>query len=293
LYAIVPMTRAREDCESWIVALGHGGADKVILVNGPEFHGPTRWSVHGRVASTICAQLRPRLVLFASDVTGRDLAPRLAAQLDAVYLAEPLLDQSGDALAFRRRDSDAEASLASADRPLVVTLPTPVGCSARGEDDAEVVFFDLPFPLGIDPIEYLGEEEEDPTAALETATIVVTAGAGVASATQLSLVRELATALGAELGATGDAIRKGLAPAEREVGLGARHVAPYLYVACGASGSQAHLGGVACQSEIVAVNSDPDAPIFRVASCGIVGEIEDVLPGLISAVKQRSQGATP
>jgi electron transfer flavoprotein alpha subunit len=81
---------------------------------------------------------------------------------------------------------------------------------------------------------------------------------------------------------------RGLAPTERQIGIGARSVAPELYIVCAASGSSAHLGAISSDAEIVAIDIDPEAPIFRAASYGIVGDLADILPDLIAAIRKHN-----
>jgi electron transfer flavoprotein alpha subunit len=166
----------------------------------------------------------------------------------------------------------------------VVTLP-PGRRPASGIDDAEVLFLDAR-AVGDAKVKVLGEDSDD-GAALAHAPIVVAAGGGV-NAQSWPLVTELAKALGAELGVTRVLCRRGLAPESREIGVGARHIAPVLYVVVGASGSASHLGAVSPDSEIVAIDRDPDAPIFKIASYGIVGTIEDVVPRLIAGLRGKA-----
>ncbi len=152
---------------------------------------------------------------------------------------------------------------------------------AFGDDEAEVIVVQGgATPAAVEEI----ARAVDPASALETARVVVTAGAGV-SAEAYGLLRDLAGALGGEVGMTRGAVERGLGPAEREVGAGGRRVAPRLYVACGASGSAEHLAGVAPDAQIVAINSDPAAPIFRVATYGLIGDFAEIAPGLIAAAR--------
>jgi electron transfer flavoprotein alpha subunit len=165
----------------------------------------------------------------------------------------------------------------------VAILPARDYAAVRGADDADVVFFEPPAPRH-SSVEHL-DTRDDPGRALASARVVVTAGAGVESAENVALCRALAEVLGGELAATRPACRRGLAANDRVVGLDGHRVAPELYIACGASGSDAHLGGVSTDAVIVAVNRDPGAPIFRVASYGIVGNVSEVVPKLIEAAR--------
>jgi electron transfer flavoprotein alpha subunit len=271
-----------------IEELGKGGADKVVLVAAPiALDEPPVWATIGAALAGACEELRPALVVFAATAVGADIAPRLAARLGAAFAAHCVVETGprGEVVfsrkvyggGFRRR-----LALDDLDRAAVVTVP-PGHAPARGGSDAEILMFELGAKRDA-RVERVGGDERDPTAdglALEQARVIVTGGAGVA-ASAWPLLEKLAAALGGEVGATRAACERGLAPAAREIGLGARYVAPVLYVVCGASGSAGHLGAVSPDAEIVAIDRDPEAPIFRAASYGLIGSIEDVVPKLLA-----------
>ncbi len=269
--------------------LGKHGADKVVLATIPATSGPPVWASHGDGIYEACAHVRPRLVLLPDSGGGRDIAPRLATRLGGVFIAEPSIEYGsrGELVfsrsiyggTYRQRLIDDDM-----DQVVVTTLAPGRRALEQGDDDAEVIL------LGTHPHKSHGvafdKSTDDPGAALESASVIVMAGAGVRTHETYELVTMLANALGGEVAATRSLCELGIAPAEREVGVGARYVSPTLYIVCGASGSSAHLGAVSGDVEIVAIDKNPDAPIFRVASYGLVGELSDLLPGLIEAVKK-------
>jgi electron transfer flavoprotein alpha subunit len=300
LYAAVVVSsangRPRKDAgnatahDGLVSELGIHGADKVVFVQAT---GPTRpvlWSTVGSALAAACDHLRPALTLLPASSGSHDLGARLATRLGAAYVDGPVVEHGprGEIVlsrpvyggSWRRR-----TSLDDLDRAVVVTLP-PGRRIAHGGDDAEVLFLEV--RASADPRVRILGEDEDGGAALERAARVVVAGGGVTAATW-PLVGELAAALGAEIGATRTLCARGIAPASREIGVGARHVAPLLYVVLGASGSAAHLGAVAPDTEIVAIDRDPEAPIFRAASHGLVGSIEELVPGLIAALREEAR----
>lgn len=298
LAAGVPDIRASD---ALIDALGHGGADRVMLVpvaapvSGPP-GWPAGWAAHGQALCAAYEQVQPLLVLLAATRAGRDLGPRLAARAQAVFVSEPalhggpggdvILCQSTHGNALRRR-----LSIESLERPAVVTLPPGTYSPAHGADEPATMLQSLA-PAPGTGIEYLGSDA-DPGADLDTARVIVVAGAGVDTAATHGLVSDLAAALGAALGATPALCARGLAPRHQAIGVGARHVAPALYVVCAASGSPAHLGAVSPDATIIAINADPAAPVFRVASYGIVGRLEQVIPDLIAALAGHPPAAVP
>jgi electron transfer flavoprotein alpha subunit len=268
-------------------ALGQGGADKVVFV---DLDGPARpvlWATIGPALAAACAQLRPALVLLPATAGSHDLGARLAARLGAAYVAEPVLEQGprGEVVLSRQVYGGGwrrRTSLEDLDRAVVVALP-PHRPEARGSDEAEVLLLEV--KAATDARVKLLDDGAADGAGLGRARVVVVAGGGV-TASSWPLAEQLAAALGGELGATRALCQRGVAPPAREIGVGARHVAPVLYVVLGASGSAAHLAAVSPDAEIVAVDKDADAPILRVASYGIVGRIEDVVPRMLAALRQ-------
>jgi electron transfer flavoprotein alpha subunit len=290
LYAVVPtLAPARTGPDDVAALLSRHGADKVILVAGPDGRLPALYATHGHTLTAALGRVPAALVLLAATPGGRDLAPRTAARLGAAYVPEPSLEYGAKGVlvlsrpvyggGYRRRLAADEL-----ERPLVVTLTPGAHLPARGDDQAEIIV------LKDGPPPWCGVEEvartADPGAALETARVVVTAGAGLEAA-DYALARDLACALGGEVAVTRAAVERGLDTSDREVGVGGRRVAPRLYVACAASGSPDHLAAVPPDAQIVAINRDPSAPIFRVAAYGIVGEFGAVAPALIAAARRR------
>jgi len=134
--------------------------------------------------------------------------------------------------------------------------------------------------------EILGVEDVGgDTVDLTKADIIVAAGRGVGGADKMGVVQDLAAALGAEIGASRPVIDNGWLPRDRQIGSSGQTVAPKLYIAAGISGAIQHLVGMKCSTVVVAINKDAGAPIFGIASYGIVGDLHEVLPALTAAVK--------
>lgn len=287
LHAFAPVTPPADETRT-IEELGRRGADRVVVMPSPDLSGPSAWLPHGVALYTAAERVRPLLVLMAATSGGRDIAPRLAARLGAAYVSEPSIEHGprGEIVLTRTLYRAAYLRRIAAEdigRVLVATL-TPRSYAPAAGTTADA------YPLRLEPPPLAGgacrvSAVEDPGRALDRAEVVVTAGAAVATKAHYDLVARLARALGGQLGATRTLCARGLAPHAREIGVGARHVAPRLYVACGASGSTEHLGAVSDDSDIVAINTDPDAPVFAAARYGIVGRIEDVIPSLIEELR--------
>ena len=135
--------------------------------------------------------------------------------------------------------------------------------------------------------EILGVEEVGgDTVDLSRAEVIVAVGRGIGGADKMGPVRELAAALGAELGASRPVIDNGWLPRDRQIGSSGQTVAPKLYVAAGISGAIQHLVGMKGAGCVVAINKDPGAPIFNVAHYGIVGDVHEIIPALTAAVRE-------
>jgi electron transfer flavoprotein alpha subunit len=273
---------AGDDPARCTAALGRCGADRVVVV--PAVAPATLWLTIGAALTRVCDHLRPRLVIFANDGGGRDIAPRLAARLGAAYVPDPSIETGprGEVI-LARPVYDGElwrrVQLDELDHPAVITLATERS-RAYGDDVAEPVTLSLESLTTAVDISALPGTSGD---ALDRARIIVVAGAGVSAAT-MPLVLSLATRLGAEIAGTRAVCERGQVDASRHVGVGARTVAPALYVVLGASGSTAHLGAVAHGTEIVAIDRDPRAPIWKAARWGLVGELEQLIPALLSSL---------
>jgi electron transfer flavoprotein alpha subunit len=286
LYAILPCkTPPRYGNDDAIAILSRHGADKVILTGGPAPGVPPLYVTHGHSLMAALERVPAAVVILAATAGGRDLAPRAAARLGAAYVPEPTMEygEPGElALSRMVYGGGFQRRLEAGDleRPIVLTLAPGSAQPGEGDEEAEVIHIT---DFGLAPDVQEVASADDPGAALETAQVIVIAGGGVSEA-DYALVRELARALGGEVAVTRAAVERGLDTADREVGVGGRRVSPRLYVVCGASGSAEHLAAVAPDAQIVAINRDPEAPIFRKATWGLVGELADVLPALAAAV---------
>ena len=273
-----------DDIDQWASSLGRAGCDRVAAALTDEPLGPAIWASCGEIVARICDRLAPRLVMFAPTTGGRDIAPRLAARLDAAYVPDAAIERSptGELVLSRLLPggvSRARFSVAaSADACHVATVNGPPPAAPLGDDDVDVVFFEVDPPASSLAVR---EQAPDPGAALESARVVVSAGGGVTAET-FEMVAALSRVLDAELAGTRTACARGLVSWDRMVGIGGRHIAPELYVAVGASGSESHLGAIATDAEIIAINADPDAPIVGVASYALVGDLGELLPDLVA-----------
>lgn len=284
-----------EGARSSALALGAAGADEVLCCEEPalaRFPGEAGL----RAIAAAAARVGPDLVLASADGYGRDWLPRLAMRLRAGLVSEVTgITRHEGHLLFRRSVFGGKASAEMAVRtPLAMATVRPgaahPAAPARGRPDCPVA--DLGLSIVPDPSwpEVLRREREETSGpALQDARIIVSGGRGVGGGENLSRLEALAALLGAAVGASRGAVDDGFAPPERQIGQTGKAVAPDLYIAVGISGASQHMVGCARAKTIVAINADPEAPIFDSARLGIVGDCAVILPALAEAVREASQ----
>ena len=241
----------------------------------------------------VIARTAPAVVLLPHTYRTRDFAPLLAARLRKPLISDVVaVDGSGAEAAYSRPMFQGKlvAQVRPTGSPALVSIQAGAfradlarrGGSARVER----------VPVTIDPAA-VRQRSEPPfqearqAVDLSQAERIVSVGRGIKSQENLKLVEELAKALGAEVAASRPICDNGWLPMERQIGSSGQTVAPKLYVALGISGAIQHLVGMKGSRTIVAINKDPDAPIFEVADYGIVGDLFDVVPALLAALHDR------
>jgi electron transfer flavoprotein alpha subunit len=279
------------------------GADKVYLVEHPLL-GAFQTNSYARVICDLIHKHKPQIVLYGATVAGRDLAPRVASAAKAGLTADCTDLQIGDHetakdghvhenLLFQIRPAfggNIIATIINHDRwPQMATvregvmpMPEP-DVKRRGEivaENVKLVRDDL-------PLEILQEHKRPKKIDLKAARLIVAGGAGVGSKENFKLVWGLANCLGAAPAATRAAVDLGFIDHDHQVGQTGTTVRPSLYIAVGISGAIQHQAGMAQSQKIVAINNDPEAPIFGIAHYKIVGDLNDVVPRMIKAIKEK------
>jgi electron transfer flavoprotein alpha subunit len=242
-------------------------------------------------AAALTAALRHfevRGLLGLSSPKGRDLLARVAALMDAPLVQDCLSVNLEEGTAVKSHFSGrTTATLRLKGSPQICSLrpncvePVPAPATARVERFHAV---------GADPDRMRVKEVRNNSAGavdLAQANIVITGGRAVGGAENFQMLRECAEALGAAVGASRAAVDAGYAPHSLQVGQTGKTVSPKLYLACGVSGAVQHFAGMKTSRVIVAINRDPDAPIFGKSDYGIVGDIFEVVPLLTAALKRR------
>lgn len=265
-----------------------GYADQVLVADRPELadYNAETWAA---AATQIAQQGGASLVLIGGSRSGREYAPRVAVRLDAPYLEDAIALQAGaDGVQAQRYSYLArvtETQQASAPTVVVTVKPgafnpaTPTGAAAEQYD----VELELPQPR----LQVTGKNEEKlDRVSLTEADVIVTGGRGVGSTEKFSeLVEGLADALGAGVGATRAVVDAGWRPYGEQVGQTGKTVQPAAYIALGVSGAVQHLSGMGKSKYIVAINKDAEAPIFKVADYGVVGDVNEIVPALVGAAR--------
>ena len=232
------------------------------------------------------------MCLLSASRWGSETGARLAARLQAALLpgcVELARDASGRIAGTRpvywNRLVAQEAAAGGSLQVITFRLS---GETAASRPEARAATFErIACPTPPDPIRHLGEERVPPESLdLAEAEVVVAGGLGVGSREGFALVEELATLLGGASGGTRMAVDAGWMPFARQIGLTGRIISPRVYVACGISGSAHHMDGVRQAQLIVAINTDRHAPIFTYADVGILGDVREVLPALITAARR-------
>ncbi|MGQ0551614.1 MAG: electron transfer flavoprotein subunit alpha/FixB family protein [Planctomycetota bacterium] len=267
-------------------ALGRFGAARVVTLDAVPAE-PAAWA--GALAEVI-RPLAPAAVLLAHTLRGKDLGPRLAALLDAPIASDCIsVTEEGGVLLGRRPVYAGKAlvTVASNSKIFVVTL-RPNAVTAEERPAAALM---QPSSVTAAPAPTLGAVLKEVLAAaqrkleLTEASIVVSGGRGLKGPENFAMIEELAAALGAAVGASRAVVDAGWRPHGDQVGQTGKTVSPQLYIAVAISGAIQHLAGMRTSRFIVAINKDPEAPIFKVADYGIVGDAFEIVPKLTAAVQ--------
>jgi electron transfer flavoprotein alpha subunit len=272
---------------------GKFGAAKVYVADDPQLEPPLP-QPRVDVLAQLVRDKEIDTVLFANSVLAADVAAGLAARLDAGLNWDlvDLTQEDGRLVGKRPALQDSVyVDVGWTSEPRLALFrsgsfdPSETGETAELED-LDVTLED--FSTVARMVDQAHEESEGPS--IEDAPVIVAGGRGLGGPENFGLVEELAKALGGAVGATRAVVDAGWYPYAAQVGQTGKTVSPKLYIACGISGAIQHKVGMQSSGVIVAINKDPNAPIFEFADLGVVGDVHAILPQLTELVKQRKGG---
>ena len=270
------------------------GADKVYVIEDPKLKN-YQDETYGNVLTKLINDHKPEIVLTGATTTGRSLIPRVAVELKTGLTADcTALDIDEEkGLLLQTRPAFGGNIMATIicphRRPQMATVRHKVMKEAEidSSNEGDIITLkgaDFNLDCKASWIDIVEELEE--TVNLTEADIIVTGGRGVGTAEGYKVVEDLAKAVGGAVGASRATVDAGWIPYSHQVGQTGKTVCPKVYFACGVSGQIQHLVGMQSADVIVAINKDPDAPIFKVATYGIVGDLHAVIPALIKKLKK-------
>jgi electron transfer flavoprotein alpha subunit len=273
--------------------LAAAGADKVLVAENGEFSNYCPGGFTAAVAAA-CTSFSADAVIIPASALGKDLAPRVSARLDAPVASDCVeASMEGGKLSATRPayGGKVQVTVSFNAQPAILCIRTNV-FDALAEDTSRsatvenlaVELSEADLRMKVSAVERTAGECPD----VSEADVVVSGGRGMQDGEKFKLLEELAQSLGAGIGASRAAVDSGWRTHSDQVGQTGKFVSPSLYVACGISGAVQHLAGMVGAKVIVAINKDADAPIFKVANYGVVGDVFEVLPALNEALSKQS-----
>ena len=279
------------------------GADKVYLVENPLL-ADYQTIAYTKMLCELIEKHQPQIVLYGATPIGRDLAPRVASTLKAGLTADCTDLQIGDYTELKTKKvhknlmlqirpafgGNIIATIVNYDWwPQMATvregvMPMP---QRNGKNKGQIVTETVALSPQDLPLEILDRHQQAKKVNLKAARIIVAGGAGLGSRDNFQKLWELANCLGAAVAGSRAAVDLGFIDHDHQVGQTGTTVRPALYIAVGISGAVQHAAGMAESAKIVAVNNDPEAPIFQLAHYGIIGDLNEVIPKLIKAIRTK------
>ncbi len=277
------------------------GADEALVIDHPSLKEYNTLP-YSRILSGLIDEHQPRIVLFGATFIGRDLAPRVASHTKSGLTADCTDLQISDVTYLRKEYKELLLQIRPAfGGNIIATIITPetrVQMATVREGVMEMHELDKPvkgkiteIPFTPDPtdelVQIIEHHREENRVNLKAAPIIVAGGYGMGSKENFQLLYELADLLGGEVAGSRAAVDAGFIDHSRQVGQTGVTVRPRLYIACGISGAIQHRAGMQESKKIIAINTDPEAPIFDICHYGIVGDATEVIPKFIEVFKHK------
>ena len=277
------------------------GAEEAIVVDNEQLAN-YRTMPYSRILTELVEKYRPRVMLYGATVIGRDLAPRVASHTKSGLTADCTDLQISNVKYLKTEFKDLLLQIRPAfGGNIIATIISPdvhtqmatvregvmrmetMNKPAKGKT-TEVPYVPQKFD---DIVKIIEQHRMESKVNLKAAPIIVSGGYGLGSKENFELVKELAHTIGGEVAGTRAAVDAGFITPDRQVGQTGVTVRPKLYIACGISGAIQHRAGMQESNKIIAINNDPDAPIFGVAHYGIIGDAVQIIPMFINVFKQK------
>ena len=284
--------------------LFHYGCSKVYLTEDPRLE-PFTVLPYAKVIMGLIMEHKPNILMFGATMKGRELAPRVASEklagltADCTDLQIDDFDDKVNKKFYKNKLMQIRPAFGgniiativnSWDDPQMVTVREGVMKMTEPDTSRKGEIVRVPVALTQEEtvVQVIERVRRDKTVNLKGAQIIVAGGYGVGSKENFKLIEELARTLGGQVGASRAAVDAGWIDHDHQIGQTGVTVRPKLYIACGISGSVQHVAGMKESKKIIAINTDPAAPIFSTAHYGIVGDLNQIIPMMIKAYKAKA-----
>lgn len=272
--------------------LSKNGFDKVYIANSPELKNYST-DYYSNIAINLIKEIESEIVLIGATTQGRDLAPVISSSLNTGLTADCTkldINENGKLASTRPTfGGNLMATILCKNYPQMATVRPKVLKKSEVEICKDTQFIDIQFDLSnvenrVNLVEFIPNELNSDVR-IDEAEIIVAGGKGMKSKQGFELLEQLAKVLGGSVGASRGAVDMKLAQSSIQVGQTGKTVVPKIYIACGISGAIQHTVGMSGAEKIIAINKDKNAPIFKIADVGIVGDVFEILPKLIEKLK--------
>lgn len=280
------------DIEDKAQELLHYGVDSVYVVDKPELKDFKMESYTGAF-ETYINEVKPSAILVGATPVGRQLAPRIAARFKTGLTADcTILEMHDNTDLVQIRPAFGGNIMAEIlttnTRPQLATVRYKImnAPERSAEPKGEIIKLDVPAEKLQSKVDVLGIIKKEKVKTIESAEVLVVAGRGIKKVEDLEMIKELADLLGGDVACTRPLAEAGWMDATHQIGLSGRTVRPKLIITCGVAGAIQFVAGMNNSEQVVAINSDPEAAIFKVANYALVGDIYEIIPQLIEKIKQ-------
>lgn len=276
--------------------LSKNGFDKVYIAKSSEFKNYST-DFYSHVAINLIKEIEPEIVLIGATTQGRDLAPVISSSLNTGLTADCTkldINENGKLASTRPTfGGNLMATILCKNYPQMATVRPKVLKKSEVEISKNTQFVDVQVDLSgvenrVKLVDFI-QNDLSSDVRIDEAEIIVAGGKGMKSKQGFELLEQLAKVLGGSVGASRGAVDMKLAQSCIQIGQTGKTVVPKLYIACGISGAIQHTVGMSGSEKIIAINKDENAPIFKIADVGIVGDVFEILPNLIENLKERKK----